>query len=220
MSVDLRIAEHDWLKLRKHFGISFRSSGAPETGALAVLGECHTKTKREFIVAAVLLPEPQDLKYAATGALVFDASFIRRAHLAMRKHRLTGIATFHTHPGAAANVGFSLYDDRQDPLLVENLLELEPRTQFVSVVAGKDSQCARFFATPRASHPLDRLVVVGDHLSYLSLAGQPPPPPPPPAAILRHFASPSHSTILNILSPMGCRYLPSRGCPRFSLVEG
>ncbi len=64
------------------------------------------------------------------------------AHLAMRKHRLAGIATFHTHPGASASVGFSLYDDRQDPLLVENLLEIEPRTQFVSVVAGKDSQCA------------------------------------------------------------------------------
>ena len=148
-----------------------------------MLGECRTKTKREFIVAAVLLPESRDLKDPANGALVFDASFIRRAHLAMRKHRLAGIATFHTHPGASASVGFSLYDDRQDPLLVENLLEIEPRTQFVSVVAGKDSQCARFFANPRASHPLERLVVVGDHLSYLSLAGRPPPPPPLPAAI-------------------------------------
>ena len=150
MNADLRIAERDWMKLRKHSALSFRSSGAPETGALAILGECRTGAKRDFIVAEVLLPEPRDLKYAATGALVFDASFMRRAHLAMRKRGLVGIATFHTHPGASASVGFSLYDDRQDPLLVENLLELEPRTQLVSVVVGKNSQCARIFANCRS----------------------------------------------------------------------
>jgi hypothetical protein len=232
MHPNLRISERDWMKLRKHFELSFRSAGAPETGALAVLGECRTKTKREFIVAAVLLPESRDLKDSANGALVFDASFIRRAHLAMRKHHLAGIATFHTHPGASASVGFSLYDDRQDPLLVENLLEIEPRTQFVSVVAGKDSQCARFFANPRASYPLERLVVVGDHLSYLSLAGRPPPPPPLPAAIFDRGKTLTGSGALALLARMTiavvgasgtgslvCELLARAGCRRILLID-
>ena len=232
MSADLRITERDWLKLRTHCEISFRSNTSPETGALATLGQCCTAAKREFIVAEVLLPQPGDLKYATNGALVFDASFVRRAHLAMRKRGLAGIATFHTHPGASTDVGFSRYDDQQDPLLVGNLLELEPRTQFVSVVVGKESQCARHFSAPRSSRPLDRLLVVGDHLSNLSLAGQPPLPPPPPAAIFDRGLPLTGSGALAQLARMTmavvgasgtgslvCELLARAGCRRILVID-
>jgi hypothetical protein len=232
MHLDLRIAARDWARLRRHFQVSFGSDRSLETGALAVLGECRTNVKQEFIVAEVLLPEQSDLKYATNGALVFDASFIRRAHLAMRKQRLAGIATFHTHPGPSASVDFSLYDDRQDPLLVENLMEIEPRTQFVSVVAGREAQSARFFANPRSSHPLDRLIVVGDHLSYLPLDGHPPPPPPPPAAIFDRGLRLTGSGALAVLAGMTiavvgasgtgsliCELLARAGCKHIILID-
>ncbi len=173
MSIDLRIAERDWTALRRQFQHSFRGYMAPETGALAILGERRSGDQHEFLVTEVLFPGPGDLRVASGGALVFNSSFIRRAHRRMRKVGLAGIACFHTHPGADDRVGFSDYDDQQDPLLVSNLKELEPRTHLVSVVAGKRSQCGRVYATGRSPTPLTRLIVVGEHLQYMKLDGQP-----------------------------------------------
>ena len=41
MHVDLRIAEQDWNRLRRHLASSFRGPMSSETGALATLGEPH-----------------------------------------------------------------------------------------------------------------------------------------------------------------------------------
>jgi hypothetical protein len=49
----------------------------------------------------------------------------------------------HTHSLADAEVGYSLQDNREEPLLVENFQELEPATRVGSVVLGKTSQCGR-----------------------------------------------------------------------------
>src|SRR5262245_19090248 len=49
MKPNLRITDQDWERLRKQFASSFRSRNAPETGALAILGECKTPVKHEFI---------------------------------------------------------------------------------------------------------------------------------------------------------------------------
>ena len=122
-------------------------------------------------------PETATSRTASTGEVVFDSSYLRRAHLEMRKAGLAGIATFHTHPFADTTVSFSGYDDHQDPLLAENLIELEPRTRLVSVVAGRQSQCGRMFTTPRTHQGLQELIVVGDRLSYLGLDGLPRPRP-------------------------------------------
>lgn len=232
MNVDLRIAERDWLRLRKQFEVSFRSSLAPETGALAVLGECRTGRKHEFIVSQILLPEPGELKLASNGALIFDASFVRRAHIAMRKAGLAGIATFHTHPGAAANVEFSPYDNHQNPLLAANLMELEPRTRLVSVVAGKHSQCAQLFSTPHSRIAMRRLTVVGDRLSFLPFTGKAPPPPPPPAAAFDRALALTAAGALAMLAQMTivvvgasgtgsliCELLARAGCRRIILID-
>ena len=77
----------------------------------------------------VLPTGPGNLEITSGGALVFNSSFIRRAHRRMRKAGLAAIACFHTHPGADDRVGVSDDDDEQDPLLVSNLKELEPRVR-------------------------------------------------------------------------------------------
>jgi hypothetical protein len=206
---------------------------ASETGALALLGQCSTSGRRDFIVAKVLLPEGgNDLKESSCGSLVFGASFLRRAHLEMRKNGLVGIATFHTHPACDRHVGFSPYDDRQDPLLVENLLELEPRTQVVSVVAGAQSQCGRFFAAARSHHPLRQLVVVGDRLVHLPLNGGPPLAAPPPAAIFDRGLALTGSGALSRLARLTvvvvgasgtgslmCELLARAGCRRILVID-
>src|SRR2546428_109275 len=141
MPINLRVARDDWAALCKHFGSSFRSRLGHETGAVGVLGESGGRT-HEFLLAKVFWPEPGDLQMSR-GGLVFGATYLRRAHLAMRTEGLAGLVIFHTHPGATDHVSFSPYDDSQDPLLIDNLIELEPRTRLVSVVVGKESQAGR-----------------------------------------------------------------------------
>lgn len=232
MNVDLRMAESDWSMMKRHFATSFRSPRSAETGSLAILGECQTSTKHEFVVSKVLMPQQGDLKIASTGEVVFDASYIRRAHLEMRKEGLAGIATFHTHPFADTEVSFSPYDDVQDPLLAENLMELEPRTRLVSVVVGKQSQCGRLFSNLQNLRPLHELIVVGERLTFLGLNGLPPAPPPTPAAIFDRAQSLTKPGALNRLSQMTivvvgasgtgsliCELLVRAGCKKIVVID-
>jgi NAD(P)-dependent dehydrogenase (short-subunit alcohol dehydrogenase family) len=232
MTVDLRITEGDWEKLRQQFAPSFRGRGAAETGALAILGECKTAVKHEFIVVKVLLPGPGDLKISSSGEVVFAASYIRRAHLEMRREKLSGIAAFHTHPFADTSVSFSTYDNQQEPVLAENLIELEPSTRLISVVAGKQSQCGRFYPSPPASSPLRELILVGDHLSYLGLDGRPPAPPPKTSAIFDRGQALTGAGALSRLSRMTvvvvgasgtgslfCELLARAGCKRIIVID-
>jgi hypothetical protein len=232
MHVDLRIAESDWLRLRRHFARSFQNRRSAETGALAIVGRCKTPTKEEFVISKILLPGAGDLKVATGGEVAFDASFIRRAHLEMRKAGLAGIVTFHTHPLADASVTFSRYDDHEDPLLAENLIELEPRTTLISVVAGKQSQSGRFFCRQRQPAQLARLIVVGDHLSYLGLDGRPPAAPPEPEALFDRARALTGVGALAQLARMTvavvgasgtgsliCELLLRAGCKRIILID-
>lgn len=228
MPSDLRFGEADWHALRGHLSSSFRGRGAAETGALAILGECRTEAKHELLVVKVMLPQPGDLKIASSGEVVFASSYLRRAHLEMRRRKLAGIAIFHTHPFSDTHVGFSPYDDEQEPALVENLLELEPTTRVVSVVAGRHSQRGRVYSTMGVPQALNQLIVVGDRLTYLGLDGGPPPAPPTPAAIFDRGlyltgrgalsqlsqmtivvvgASGTGSLICELLARAGCRYI-------------
>ena len=227
MTLDLRMAERDWSALRKQFQSSFRGYMAPETGALAVLGERRSDDHHEFIVTNVLLPGPGALKVAHSGALVFDSSFIRRAHRRMRKAGLAGIACFHTHPGCDERVKFSDYDDEQEPLLFANLKELEPRTHLISVVAGKRSQFGRVYVGDRMAMPMSRLVVVGEHLQYLTLDGRTVAAPPQPSGVFDSSLAITGSGAMSMLSRMRvavvgasgtgslfCELLARAGCRR------
>lgn len=232
----LRAAERDWLRLRKQFQSSFRSPTAAETGAIGVLGvnNAGPNGRPEYLLADVFWPGPGDLKVAHNQALVFDASYVRRAHLFMRQKGLAGLAMFHTHPLSDEDVHFSRYDDQQEPMLLANLREMEPATLLVSVVAGKRSQCGRVWAagdsaTPR---PLGRLATVGETLQYLSLAGTPAAPPPVPAAAFDRGQAVTGRGALALLAGMTvavvgasgtgslvCEFLARAGCRRLILVD-
>src|SRR5262249_35499836 len=135
------------------------------------------------LVAKVLEPGPGDLKVAQNQSLVFDASYVRRAHLLMRSSRLSGLVVFHTHPAADRTVSFSPYDDAQEPMLRANLRELGPSTQSVSGGVGRGSLCGRVWRDGGLRSPLGELVVVGDTLDARRLDGRPEPEPAPPSAI-------------------------------------
>jgi proteasome lid subunit RPN8/RPN11 len=118
MAIDLRISEKDWLKLQRFLSSSFRSGRQQhETGLIGLLGECEGN-RHELIINELFLPGPEDFKIVDSGALVFNASFIRQAHLKMRSEGLAGIAIFHTHPFSDDYVRFSAFDLQQDPLLI------------------------------------------------------------------------------------------------------
>ena len=181
-TVNLRIAQRHWEELRAHVSRSFRGSSREELGAIGLIGEVRTQSKCEVTVSKILMPGSGDIRFSSEGALIFDSSYIRRAHLEMRAEKLAGIVTFHTHPFSDERVAFSPYDDSQDPKLVANLTELEPSTKLLSIVLGKRSQCGRLWAEPSQYVRANRLIIVGDNIEFLPLTGTPPLPPPDPAA--------------------------------------
>ena len=229
---DLRVTDQAWRQLRDHCKSSFRKGLCPETGAIGLLGENSHDGGRELLLARLLTPGPGDLKVATSGEVVFDSSYIRRAHLEMRRKDLAGLAVFHTHPTADASVRFSPYDDDQEPNLVRNLLELEPRTKLVSVVLGKRSQCGRVWESPDCSADLGRLVIVGEALQELPLNGNPSPPAPAPAALFDRAMAVTNAGALSALSKMRiavvgaggtgsivCLLLACAGCKELLVVD-
>lgn len=210
-SVDLRMTEADSLRLRELFKPSFRSGLCPETGVIGILGECLAGGKREYLVVKLLVPGPGDFKIAGLDHLVFDSSYIRRAHLEMRSQRLAGLILFHTHPGADKEVRFSPYDNQQEPLLVENLQELDPATRLVSVVVGKSSRCGRVWDAPAEMRPLRHMIVVGERLAYLRLDGRREPPPPPPSAVFDRGLPLTGAGALSVLSRLRVAVIGASG---------
>jgi hypothetical protein len=183
MQCDLRMTFGHWQQLQKLFQRSFRSKASPEVGAIGILGRSRGRTKDEYLLADLLLPKPEDFTLASNRALTFSAGYIRRAHVASRQRKLAGIIMFHTHPLADDQVRFSPYDDQQEPQLHQNLVDIEPTTEFLSVVAGKISVCGRRWIPGGGIEPLGTLYVVGDVLLERTLDGEPPRPPAEPSAL-------------------------------------
>lgn len=182
MVTNLRCSEVHWLKLHKAFSTSFRRKDAPETGALALLGDVRFENRVDFMVAHILLPEPGDLKIATRGHLVFSANYLRRAHLLMREKKLAGLALFHTHPDAVNEVAFSFYDDEEEPGLVQNLQEIAPETELVSVVVGKNCLAGRHWKNHQTVQEMNSLTIVGETVAVRSLQGTFLDESPSPAA--------------------------------------
>jgi hypothetical protein len=232
MRTDLRATEADYIRLQELFKVSFRSGRCPETGAIGILGECRAGNKHEFLLAKLFLPGPGDLKVAQHNHLVFDSSYIRRAHLEMRAEGLAGLVLFHTHPLANKEVAFSLYDNQEEPLLAENLRELDSRTRLVSVVVGKSSQCGRLWLDRGSCQPMGRLIVVGERLLYRLLDGRAELPPPPPEAVFDRSLALTGAGALGILSGLKvavagasgtgslmCELLARAGCKEIMPVD-
>lgn len=174
---DMRIGAPHWRAIRRDLDRSFRSEEREERGIIALLGEIHTATRHVFTVADVLVPEPGEVETHGL-ALRFTPGYLRRAHLEMRRRGLAGLATFHTHPFSTDEVGFSGYDDAQDPGLVENLNDIAPGTRLLSVVLGARSQMGRVWTSKTQCEPIEELTVVGEQYQRLPFQGTPPAPAP------------------------------------------
>jgi hypothetical protein len=182
--LNLRISAADWDRLRKHCAPSFRGHRDTEYGAIGLLGKRSVNGRlHELIVARMLWPEAGEVIAHPHCALTFSSRYLRRAHMAMRKEGLFGLLTVHTHPMSDDRVDFSRYDNQQDPLLMENLVDLWPDTWLSSVVLGSRSQAGRLWNSPSHRTRLTTLVSVGESLRYLPLDGKPPQPPPAPSEI-------------------------------------
>ncbi len=231
-TIDLRIAEGDWTRAKKQFLQSFRSTHGPETGMIGIVSTCSTEKRKEFIVTRLFWPGPGDLRTGRNGALIFDASYIRRAHIFMREKHLAGLIFLHTHPGADDHVDFSGYDDEQEPIMLRNLLELAPETRLISVVVGRNCQCGRLWVNSRRKRAMDKLVAVGESVSYFELSGHAPSAPPPPAAAFDRGLVLTGRGALALLSDLRvavvgasgtgslvCELLMRAGCRRLLLID-
>jgi hypothetical protein len=230
---DLRIRDSDWARLRKHCAPSFRGLKDTEIGAIGLLGKRMFGGRlRELIVAQVLWPEQGEVIAEPGTALTFTSRYLRRAHIAVRKAGLAGLVTFHTHPLAKSEVGFSWYDDEQDPLLIENLQELWPATLLSSVVLGAISQRGRLWLSPKQQLAAARLIVIGESVQNLPLDGQKPKAAPKPAEIFDRATALTGSGSLALLSGMTvavigasgtgslvCELLARAGCRRILLID-
>jgi len=230
---NLRMAATDWERLRKHCAPSFRGRRDTEGGAIGLLGKrCVKNATHELIVSEIVWPEAGDVLAKPNRALTFSSRYMRRAHMAVRKKGLAGLITFHTHPRADMEVGFSFYDDDQDPLLIENLQDLWPGTLLCSVVLGKSSQQGRLWISPREQAALARLVTVGKSLRYLPLDGRPPKPAPIASEIFDRASAVTGSGALAILArrtvavvgasgtgSLICELLARAGCRRILVID-
>ena len=183
MPCRLRCSQSHWEVVRRHCKTSFRRGRPPETAIVGLLGANRTNDGREYLVAELLVPEKGDLKVALHGHVVLSAQYLRRAHVQMRERGLAGVMTVHTHPTADLDVAFSPYDDSEDPQLISNLQEIEPRTVLLSIVLGKNSQSARMWFSPDRFEQVDPIITVGERISVLGGLGAAPPPLPSPEAL-------------------------------------
>lgn len=232
--INLRIADQVWRRLRLHVAPSFRGRRDTEYGAIGVLG---TRTSlegrlRDLVVADILWPEPGDVISRPLNALVFSSRYVRRAHMLARKSGLAGIITFHTHPMAISEVGFSTYDDRQDPQLIGNLQELHPGTWLSSVVLGENSQQGRLWTSPSEELALASLISAGERLLDFPLNGRPAPSLPAPSEIFDRGRALTGSGALARLANMTivvvgasgtgslvCELLARAGCRRIIVID-
>ena len=230
---DLRIRESDWVRLRKHCAPSFRGQKDTEIGAIGLLGKRMARgALREVIVAQVLWPEPGEVIAQPGTALTFTSRYLRRAHIAVRKAGLAGLITFHTHPLAKSEVGFSWYDDQQDPLLMDNLQELWPNTLLSSVVLGANSQSGRLWLSPKQKLLAARLIVIGESVQHLPLDGRKPKAAPAPSEIFDRATALTGSGALALFAGMTvvvigasgtgslvCELLARAGCRRIIIID-
>lgn len=184
--MNLRITETHYQEMRRLTSASFLNGidRRPETGCILLLARNDHPSRPALIVNGILAPQSGELTEQRYDGLVFSSRYLRRALMKVREEGLAGFLTVHTHPFSDTEVGFSLYDDDNDPQLMANLYELEPGGLFGSMVLGKKSAAGRLWRNPElVPAMLDELVIVGEQIQYLPLDGAPPPPAPKPEAI-------------------------------------
>ena len=179
--MNLRVAERHWNAVRRLTALSFAKGlrFPPETGCILLVSHNDHPRAESLLVSDLLQPQAGDFSDQESGAITFSSRYLRRALLGVRERGLAGFFTVHTHPLSERQVGFSPYDDENDPALMANLHDLEPAGTFGSMVLGKGSACARLWKG-ESPHYLNELVVVGEQLTYITLNGRSDVPDPTP----------------------------------------
>jgi molybdopterin/thiamine biosynthesis adenylyltransferase len=170
----MRITEHHYDQIRRATCASFLDGirFPPETGCIILVGRNDHPTHPSVVVADVLKPEDGELTEQARDGLVFSSRYLRRALLRVRDGNLAGFLTIHTHPMSDTHVNFSPYDDANDPYLMANLYELEPRGVFGSMVLSRSSARARLWnSNGTAYRSVEALIIVGEQLRFLAANG-------------------------------------------------
>lgn len=173
--MNLKISEQHYRELRKLTALSFAAEVEfpPETGCIILIGKNLHPENSALLVKEILSPEEGDFSEQEHMGITFSHRYLRRALLRIRELGLAGFLTVHTHPHSDLRVKFSLYDDSNDPILMQNLYELQPTGVFGSVVLGKQAIAARLWQSDSAQpNALDELVVVGERLRWISLDGE------------------------------------------------
>src|SRR5262245_3378221 len=118
--MNLRIAEFHFQEMRRATSISFLEGidFPPEIGYILLLGRNNHASCPVLLVHDVLPAEEGELTEQETDGIVFSSRYLRRALLQVREKGLAGFLTVHTHPFSDKQVGFSLYDNLNDPALM------------------------------------------------------------------------------------------------------
>ena len=187
----LRISECHYRTLRRLTAISFRDDieFPPEAGCILLVSRNEHPLNPALLVADILEPDEGDLVESATDGLTFSRSYLRRALLEIRRRKLAGFLTVHTHPLSVDAVRFSEYDDANDPALMANLSDLQPTGTFGSMVLGARVAAGRVWAPEIPGFlPLSELVSVGERILALPLDGTVVSIPAPTAMFDRAMA--------------------------------
>jgi hypothetical protein len=200
----LRIRESDYEEIRRLTALSFRADVEfpPETGCILLLSRNEHPLNPSLVVAEVLSAEDGELTECGADGLTFCSDYLRRALLEVRRRSLAGFLTVHTHPLSTSEVRFSLFDDENDPSLMDNLHEVQPEGVFGSVVLGQSSAAGRIWNPADPDFKcLSELVVVGESICSIPLDGT-APRPPMPSALFDRATAVTGSGALAMLSRM------------------
>lgn len=200
----LRIAELHYQKMRDILALSFRDvrRSRPETGCILLVARNDHPSHPSLLVADVLEPRVGDFDRQDEGVLSFSSGYLRRALLAVRRRGLAGFLTVHTHPLSDRDVGFSSYDDANDPELMANLYDLEPSGAFGSVVFGKNSVKARLWTSELVPQDMAEMFVIGSRYLAVPLNGVSYERVPEPAAIFDRGLAITGAGALYMMSQM------------------
>lgn len=181
----LRISEFHYEKMWRLLASSFvvGKRTRPETGCILLVARNEHPVNPTLLVADVIDPTLGDFDRQNDSALSFSSRYLRRALLAVRRRGLAGFLTVHSHPLSDRTVGFSWYDDANDPELMANLFDLEPGGTFGSLVVGKRSMKARLWTPDLRSLDMDEMTVIGSRYLSIPLNGVGHERAPHPAAI-------------------------------------
>lgn len=171
----LRTSEATWKKIDRILNRSYIPySDCIEWGIIGIIERISNDV---VLIREVLEPDPLKDLDQSLGGLQFSSQYIRRIQLRAQQNKASGLIFFHTHPFAENHVSFSGFDDAEEPLLIQNLQDIWPNSEYGSIVAGRSSLLGRFYSNEGGVLSISRLFVVGRAIKVIQTTGENFSPP-------------------------------------------